>query len=63
MLPIGTLLTVFCLLSCRAAAVSSSNILFLLGFGLNFSFGRVVALATPAEGNAILEDMLKIVHT
>ena len=63
MLSIGTLLTIFCLLSCRAAAVSSSDILFLLGLGLNFSFGRVVALATPAEGNPILEDMLKIVHT
>ena len=63
MLAIGTLLTIFCLLSCRAAAVSSSDILFLLGLGLDFSFGRVVTLATPAEGNAILEDMLKIVHT
>ena len=60
---ISPLLTVFGFLTSRAATMSTRDILFLLGLGLNFSFGRVVALATPAEGNAILEDMLKIVHT
>ena len=63
MLTICTLFAVLRFLSCRAAAVGSCDVLFLLGLGLHLPFVRVAPLATPAEGNAILQYLLKIVHT
>ena len=58
---VGPLLTVFGLLTCRAATVSPSDILFLLGLGLHLPF--VLGLVAPSsEANAVFKDMLKIVH-
>ena len=60
-MPVGPLLTVFGFLTCRAATVSPSDILFLLGLGLHFPF--VLGLVAPSsEANAVFKDMLKIVH-
>ena len=59
---IGTLFAVLGLLSGTAAAVSPSDILFLLGFGLHLAI--VFRLVTSAsEVDAVLKDVLKIVHT
>ena len=41
--------------------MSPRNILFLLGLGLHLSFIRVLAFATPSEGNTILKNALEIV--
>ena len=41
--------------------MSPRNILFLLGFGLHLSFIRILAFATPSEGNTILKNALEIV--
>ena len=60
-MPVGPLLTVFGFLTCRAATVSPSDILFLLGLGLHLPF--VLGLvASSSEANAVFKDMLKIVH-
>ena len=59
---IGTLFAVLGLLSGTAAAVSPSDILFLLGFGLHLAI--VFRLVTSAsEVDAVLEYILKIIHT
>ena len=58
---VGTLLTILGFLSGRAAAVSPSNILLLLGLGLHLAI--VLRLVTASsEADAVFEDMLKIVH-
>ena len=58
---IGTLLTILGLLPGRAATVSPSDILLLLGFGLHLAI--VLRLITSAsEVDTILKDILKIVH-
>ena len=60
-MPIGSLLTVFGLLSGRAAAVGTSDILLLLGLGLHLAV--VLGLIAPtSEADAVFEDILKIVH-
>ena len=55
------LLTVFGFLSGRAATVGTSDVLFLLGLGLDLTvvFGLIAA---SAEVNTVFEDMLEIVH-
>ena len=60
-LTVGSLLAVFGFLLGRTAAVGSRNILLFLGLGCHLSFVGVFAFATPAEGNAILKNALKIV--
>ena len=58
---VGPLLTVFGFLTSRAATVSTSNILFLLGFG--FYLAIVFRLVTStSEVDAVLKNVLKIVH-
>ena len=55
------LLTVFGFLTGRAAAMSTSDILFLLGLGLHLAI--VFRLVTSAsEVDAVFEDILKIIH-
>ena len=61
-MPVGTLFAVLCLLTGRAAAVGTGDILFLLGLGLHLAVVLGLVTAT-AEGIAVLKDMLKIVHT
>ena len=58
---VSPLLTVFGFLTGRAAAMSTSDILFLLGLGLHLAI--VLRLITSAsEVDTILKDILKIVH-
>ena len=58
---IGPLFTVFGLLTSRAATMSTSDVLLLLGFGLHLAI--VLRLVTSAsEVDAVFEDMLEIVH-
>ena len=58
---IGTLLTVFGFLSCRAATVGTSYILLFLGLGLHLAIIFWLVTST-SEGDAVLEYVLKIVH-
>ena len=58
---VGALLAVLRLLSGRAAAMSSCDILLLFGFGLYLAI--VLRLVTSAsEVDAVFKDILKIVH-
>ena len=58
---VGPLLTVFGFLSCRAATVSTSDILFLLGLG--FHLAVVFRLiSSTSEVDAVFKNVLKIVH-
>ena len=57
---VGTLLAVFCFLAGRTAAVGTSDILFLLGLGLDLILLRTRTTA-PSEGDAILQNRLEIV--
>jgi len=56
---IGPLLTVFGLLTSRAATVSTSDILFLLGLGLYLVF-LLARTTTTTKRNAILQNTLEI---
>ena len=58
---IGTLFAVFGLLPCRAATVSTSDILLLLGLGLHLAVVLWLVTST-SEVDAVFEDPLKIVH-
>ena len=58
---VSPLLTVFGFLPCRAATVSPSDILLLLGFGLDFTV-ILGLIAASAEVDTVFEDILKIVH-
>ena len=60
-MPVGSLLTVFGLLSGRAAAVGTGDILLLLGLGLHLAVVLWLVTST-SEVDAVLEDMLEIVH-
>ena len=60
-MPIRPLLAVFGFLPCRAATVSPSDVLLLFGFGLHLPF-VLGLIASTSERNAVLEDILKIVH-
>ena len=58
---VGSLLTVFGLLTGRAAAVGTSDILLLLGFGLHLAI--VLRLVTStSEVDTVFEYVLKVVH-
>ena len=58
---IGALLTVLRLLAGTAAAMSTRDILLLLGFGLYLAI--VLRLVTStSEVDAVLKDILKVVH-
>ena len=60
-MPVGPLLTVFGFLTGRAAAVGTSDVLFLLGLGLDLAV--VLGLITAsAKVDTVFEDILKIVH-
>ena len=61
LMPVGPLLTVFGFLLCRAATVSTSDILLFLGFGLHLAIVLWLITSTP-EVNAVFEYILKIVH-
>ena len=63
MFAIGTLLAVFGFLLCRAAAVGASNVLLLLRLGLHLAIIGIMALAATSERDAVLKDLLKIVHS
>ena len=58
---VSPLLTVFRLLAGTAAAMSPSDILLLLGFGLHLA--SILWLVTStSKVDAVFEDILKIVH-
>ena len=58
---VGSLLTVFRLLTGRTAAVGTSDILLLLGFGLHLAI--VLRLVTStSEVDTVFEYVLKIIH-
>ena len=61
MLAIGTLLAVLGFLTGGATAVGTGDVLFLLGLGLHLALVRVLLIATAAEGDAVLKDILEIV--
>lgn len=58
-MPIGPLFTVFSLLTGRAATVSASDILFLLGLGLHLVLLFAGTTATTKR-NAIHQDVFKV---
>jgi len=60
-MPVGPLLTVFGFLPCRAATVSTSDILFLLGLGFHLAI-IFWLISSTSEVDAILKNILKIVH-
>lgn len=58
---VGALFAILGFLAGTAAAVSPSDILFLLGFGLHLA--SILWLVTStSEVDAVFEDILKIVH-
>ena len=61
LVPVGSLLTVFRLLTGRTAAVGTSDILFFLGFGLHLAIVLWLVSST-SEVDAVFEYVLKIVH-
>ena len=58
---VSPLLTVLRFLTGRTAAVSPSDILFLLGFGFHLPV-VLRFVASTSEVDAVLENLLKIVH-
>ena len=54
MLAISPLLAVLGFLAGRAAAVSTRDVLLLLGLGLNLAGMRVLTVASPTERDAVL---------
>ena len=58
---VSPLLTVFGFLTCRAATVSTSDILLLLGLGLHLAIVFRL-ISSTSEVNAVLKDVLEIVH-
>ena len=60
-LAVGALFAILGFLAGGAAAVCAGDVLFLLGFGLHLAFAGVTALAAPAEVDAVLQDLLKVV--
>ena len=61
LMSVGSLLTVFRLLTGRTAAVGTSDILFFLGFGLHLAIVLWLVSST-SEVDAVFEYVLKIVH-
>jgi len=62
-LPVGTLLTIFGFLLSRTAAVCSGNVFLLLCLGLHLALVWVATLSATTEGDAILQDLLKILFS
>lgn len=63
-MPVGALLAVFGLLAGRPAAMRSSDILFLFGFGLNLAAAVFVFLLCRAEHYAAAGDyVVNVCHT
>ena len=60
-LAVGALLAILGFLAGGAAAVCAGDVLLLLGLGLHLAFAGVAALAAPAEVDAVLQDLLKVV--
>lgn len=61
-MPVGSLLTVLGFLLGRPRAVGTSNILFLLGFGLNLVVILLGAFGCSFEVDAIDENAFYVVH-
>ena len=61
LMPVGTLLAILGFLTCRTATVGTGDILLLLGFGLHLAIVLWLITST-SEADAMLEDILKIVH-
>ena len=60
---VGTLFAVFGFLACRAAAMGSGDILFLLGFGLHLALVGVLALAASPEIDTTAgDDVVNVAH-
>src|SRR5574344_319054 len=59
-MPVGSLFAVFCLLFGAAAAMGSSDVLFLLGFGLYLVVTRIVATSS-SKGDTIFKNRIEIV--
>ena len=59
-LAVGPLLTVFCLLLGRAAAVCAGDVFLLLGLGLHLAV--VLVLGSFAEHDAALKNIVKVAH-
>ena len=62
MFAVGALLAVFRFLSGRAAAVGAGDVLLLLRLGLHLTRVGIATLAATSEGDAVLKDLLKVVH-
>ena len=58
---VGALFAILGLLACRTAAVSTGDILFLLGFGLHLAI-ILRLISSASEVDTVLEDILKVVH-
>jgi len=58
---VGSLLAILRLLTGRAAAVGTGDVLLLLGLGLHLAIVRLLVTAT-SKRDAVFKDMLKIVH-
>ena len=58
---VGSLLAILRFLPCRAAAVSTGDILLLSGFGLHLALIGILPFAATAKGNAMLQNALEIV--
>ena len=59
---VGSLLAILCLLTGRAAAVSTRNILFLLGFGLHLVVVVLLRSAASLENHAAHDNIVNITH-
>ena len=59
---VGSLLTVFGLLTGRAAAMSTCDILFLLGLGLHLLAIVLRLVTSTSEVDTVFEYVLKIIH-
>ena len=60
MFTVSSLFTVLGLLTGRARAVRSGNILLFLGLGFHLTLVRVATLSATTKGNTILQYLLKI---
>ena len=60
-MPVGSLLAVLCLLTGRAGAVGTGDVGLLLRLGFHLVVSSSFPSAATTEGDAILEDALKVV--
>ena len=59
---VGPLLAVLRFLLCRAAAVCTGDVLFLLGLRLHLALGGVFPLPAAAKVDAVNQDVVKVTH-